>query len=105
MKGEWVLFDLLTSSPNHLPFRPSLVHKPHELPFTLKKRGFSGLGRKQDFHPKLLQKLSSGEEMFQKFSRMKTVYGHANLGEQPMSISCIVFDLTNKYIITAADDR
>ena len=36
---------------------------------------------------------------------MKTIYGHANLGEQPMSISCIEFDLSNKYIITAADDK
>lgn len=36
---------------------------------------------------------------------MKTIYGHANPGEQPMSISCIEFDMTNKYIITGADDK
>ena len=36
---------------------------------------------------------------------MKTVFGHACLGDEPMAISWIKFDLTNKYIITGADDR
>jgi hypothetical protein len=40
-----------------------------------------------------------------KFTKMKTIYGHANLGDQPMTISCIEFDRTNKFIITGADDK
>lgn len=82
-----------------------MVKKHPELPFTLKKRTFSHVNQTNNFYPKRLQNLSSGERFFQKFSRMKTIYGHANIGEQPMSISCIEFDLTNKYIITGADDR
>ncbi|CAI2386780.1 unnamed protein product [Moneuplotes crassus] len=83
----------------------SLVGKTRKLPFSLKKRNFRNFERSQNLHRDFSQNLPGGHQSIQKFEKVKTVYGHAVLGEQGMSISCIEFDYSNKYIITGSDDK
>jgi hypothetical protein len=79
--------------------------KHQEIPFSLKMRTNFIQKRTNNFHVRNAKDPSVVKTFVQNFQRMKTIFGHANLGEQPMSISCIEFDLSNKYIITASDDK
>lgn len=90
---------------NHNGYRPSLVKIDHKPPLKVKNNSFAILSKNFKFGRAKPRDLSSDTQLFKKFTRMKTIYGHANPGEQAMSVSCLEFDLTNKYIITGADDK
>jgi len=80
-----ILPEILSHLPSH--YSTSLVKNVPKLPFSLKKRNFRIFGRSQNFVPNPIKNSTSSQNFIKKFDRVKTVYGHAVLGEQGMSIS------------------
>ena len=87
------------------PYRSSFVKKNGENLIPTKNSSFSLRKRNTKFEAQRFPQVRGWEDLVNKFSLMKTVFGHACLSDEPMAISWIKFDLTNKYIITGADDR
>lgn len=92
---------------SHLSFeyRTSLCTKVSNIPFSLKKKNFKNYGKSKNFDPNTIQNLNSSQNFIKKFERVKTIFGHAVLEEQGMSISCVEFDHSNQYLITGSDDK